>query len=179
MPEGAPSNENIKSRKEVFKLLFRKVGSFADLDATLPEKYKVGKENTEKALYHLNQEYVNKQLPLPQSWEGFTSEKTPFYFFRKDAGVVVANTEPYYFATPADFVTALQKFYKLDRLTVAEVAAELEAAKAAEEAKAKADMEAIRSGEWVKNRMPESLEPKSPDPLRVTPRRPSAFRPNG
>jgi ribosome-binding ATPase YchF (GTP1/OBG family) len=181
MPEGAPSNENIKSRKEVLRLLQRKIGAYAELDVDpkLPEKYKVGKQNTTAALNHLVQNYVNKQQPLPQDWNDFTTSKTPFYFFRKDAGVLVSNIEPYYFATPTEFINALQKFYKLNQLTVAEVAAELEAAKAAEAAKEKADMEAIRSGEWVKTRMPESLEPKTPDSLRITPRRPSAFRPHG
>ncbi len=181
MPESAPSNENIKSRKEVLRLLQRKIGAYAylDVDPKLPEKYKVGKQNTTAALNHLVQNYVNKQQPIPQDWKDFTTSKTPFYFFRKDAGVLVSNIEPNYFATPADFVTALQKFYKLDQLTIAEVQAELEAAKAAEAAKEKADMEAIRSGEWVKNRMPEPIDNKPAEPLRVTPRRPSAFRPYG
>jgi ribosome-binding ATPase YchF (GTP1/OBG family) len=179
MPEGAPSTENIKSRKEVFKLLYRKIGGFADIDGKLPEKYLKGKHNTSVAL-NLLAEFVDDNQPLPPDWDTTTiSAETPFFFFRMDNGVLVANQREYYFSSPAAFVAALQKFYKLDHLTIAEMQAELEAAKAAEKAKEKAEMEAIRSGEWVKNRMPESLEPRTPESLRVTPRRPSAFRPNG
>jgi hypothetical protein len=179
MPEGAPQSENVKSRKEIFKLLYRKLGAFADIDTKLPKAYLQGKHNTSAALNVLS-EFVNSSEPLPATWDDLAiNATTPFFFFRIDNETLVSNPNAYFFATPADFIAGLQRFYKLDQLTIAEAQAELEAAKAAEAAKEKADMDAIRSGEWVKNRMPESLEPKTPEPLHITPRRPSAFRPNG
>ncbi len=184
MSENIQQQEKLVSRKELFRLLQRRVRSFDSADAKLPEKYKPGKQNTATAL-NLLSEYVNEDQPLPPSWTDLAiNENTPFYFINERDGVLVANTKEYFFATPTAFVKKLQQFYEIAYITTIEEKQEIAAAKAAQEAKAAADLAAIRSGEWVKSRMPgainnpgtvgesaaQSAEPK------VTPRRPQDIR---
>jgi hypothetical protein len=175
MNEAAPKDEKLKTRKEVFKMLQRKLGAYADIDAKLPEKHKQGKHNTSVAL-NLLSDYVDDNLPLPPNWADMAiTEQTPFFFIKNKDGVIVSNPKEYFFATPTAFVKMLQKFYDLGDVIIAEEKQEQEAAEAAREAKEAADLAAIRSGKWREDHMPEPLVSDQKSQV-VAPRRTSVFR---
>jgi ribosome-binding ATPase YchF (GTP1/OBG family) len=177
MPESTPNKEKVVTRKELFRSLHRHIGRYADIDAKLPEKYKQGKHNTSVAL-NLLLDFVNDNLPLPSDWSSLAiTSQTPFFFIKDREGVIVSNVKEHYFSTPTEFIKSLQKFYDLGNLIAVEEQEELAAAKAAKEAKEKADLAAIRSGKWREAHMPESLPLNESAKEAVTPRRFSVFRP--